>query len=72
MEVLWGAAGKAAEWIVVSVVVMLRTDAGGEEKTLLWSPSVLAAVAEVPAPDGAWSEIAVSAVVARVGARDFG
>ena len=28
-------------------------EAGGEENVLLWSPSVLAAVAEVPAPEGA-------------------
>lgn len=66
------AAGVAADWIVVRVVVMLRTEAGAEEKVLLWSPSVLAAVADVPAPEGAWSDVAVSAVVARVGARDFG
>jgi hypothetical protein len=39
--------------MVVSVVVIDLTDAGGEEKVLLWSPSVLAAVAEVPAPEGA-------------------
>jgi hypothetical protein len=68
----WGATGSAADWMVVSVVVIDLTDAGGEEKVLLWSPSVLAAVAEVPAPEGAWSDTAVSAVVARVGARDFG
>ncbi len=54
------------------VVVKERTDGAGEEKVLFLSPSVLAAVALVPAPDGAWSELVVSAVVARVGARDFG
>jgi hypothetical protein len=29
-------------------------------------------VADVPAPEGAWSDLSVSAVVARVGARDLG
>jgi hypothetical protein len=31
----FGAAGVAADWIVVSVVVMLRTEVGGEENVLL-------------------------------------
>ena len=51
---------------------MDRSDGAGEEKVLFRSPSVLGAVALVPAPEGALSEIAVSAVVARVGARDLG
>lgn len=59
------------DWTVVRVVVMERTDGAGEEKVLLRSPSVRAAVALVPAPDGAWSDIAVSAVVASVGGLDF-
>ena len=56
---------------VVRVVVMDRRDGVGEENVLLRSPSVLGAVALVPAPDGARSESAVSAVVARVGALDL-
>ena len=70
--VFTGAVAGAEDWIVVKVVVKLRTDAGGEENVLLWSPSVLAAVPDVPTPDGAWSDTAVSAVVPSVGARDLG
>ena len=58
------------DWMVVRVV-MERTDGAGEENVLLRSPSVRAAVALVPAPDGATSEMAVSAVVARVAGLDF-
>lgn len=57
--------------MVVSVVVTERSEGAGEENALLRSPSVRAAVALVPAPDGATSEWVVSAVVARVGGRDF-
>lgn len=64
--------GGAVDCTVVKEVVSERTDGAGEEKVLFLSPSVLGAVALVPAPDGAWSEFVVSAVVARVGARDFG
>jgi hypothetical protein len=56
--------------MVVSVV-MERTDGAGEENVLLPSPSVRGAVALVPAPEGATSDMAVSAVVASVGGRDF-
>jgi hypothetical protein len=63
--------GGAVDWTVVNVVVKDRTDGAGDEKVLFLSPSVLAAVALVPAPEGAWSELVVSAVVANVGARDF-
>jgi hypothetical protein len=59
------------DWTVVRVVVMERTDGAGEEKVLLPPPSVRGAVALVPAPEGATSDIAVSAVVARVGGRDL-
>lgn len=58
--------------IVVRVVVMLRSDGAGEEKVLSLSPSVRATVLLVPAPDRPVSECVVSAVVASVGARDFG
>lgn len=57
--------------MVVKVVVMDRSDGDGEEKVLSLSPSVRAAVAVVPAPDLAVSEMVVSAVVAMVGARDL-
>lgn len=50
---------------------MERTDGAGDENVLFRSPSVRAAVALVPAPEGAESEMAVSAVVANVGGRDF-
>ena len=63
--------GGAADCTVVSVVVIDRSDGAGEENVLFRSPSVLGAVALVPAPEGAPSETAVSAVVASVGARDF-
>ena len=63
----WG----AVDWTVVNVVVMERSEGAGEEKVLLRSPSVRAAVALVPAPDGATSEMAVSAVVPSVAGRDF-
>lgn len=63
--------GGAVDWIVVSVVVIERRDGAGEEKVLFRSPSVRGAVALVPAPEGARSEMAVSAVVARVGGLDF-
>jgi len=52
--------------IVVRVVVIDRSDGSRDEKVLSLSPSVRGAVALVPAP-----ETVVSAVVARVGARDF-
>lgn len=58
--------------MVVKVVVMDRRDGEGEEKVLSLSPSVRAAVAVVPAPDFAVSEMVVSAVVPMVGARDLG
>lgn len=58
--------------IVVRVVVIDRSDGEGEENVLSLSPSVRAAVAVVPAPDFAVSEIVVSAVVPMVGARDLG
>jgi hypothetical protein len=58
--------------MVVRVVVMERSDGAGDENVLLRSPSVRAAVPLVPTPDGATSECVVSAVVARVGARDLG
>jgi hypothetical protein len=57
---------------VVRVVAKERTDGAGEEKVLSLPPSVLAAVALVPAPDGAASDMIVSALVARVGALDLG
>jgi hypothetical protein len=63
--------GAAADWTVVKVVVKDRTEGAGDENVLFLSPSVLGAVALVPAPEGATSEFAVSAVVAKVGARDF-
>jgi hypothetical protein len=53
------------------VVVMERTDGAGEEKVLLPPPSVLAAVALVPAFEPAASLIAVSAVVESVGGLDI-
>ena len=61
----------AADCTVVKVVVMDRRDGAGDEKVLFLSPSVLGAVALVPAPEGAPSEPVVSAVVANVGALDF-
>ena len=64
--------GGAWDWMVVKVVVIERTDGAGEEKVLFRSPSVLAPVVPVPAPDVATSEIAVSAVVPNVGALDLG
>jgi hypothetical protein len=51
---------------------MERTDGAGEEKVLFPPPSVLAAVALVPAFDAAASLIAVSPVVERVGGLDTG
>jgi hypothetical protein len=63
----WG----AVDWTVVRVVVMERRDGAGEENVLFLSPSVRAAVALVPAPDGARSDIAVSAVVPSVAGRDL-
>ena len=45
--------GGAVDCTVVKVVVNERTDGAGEEKVLFLSPSVLGAVALVPAPDGA-------------------
>lgn len=59
--------GTATDWTVVRVVVRERTEGAGEEKVLLMPPSVLAAVALVPALDPAASLIAVSAVVESVG-----
>lgn len=57
---------------VVRVVVTERRDGAGEEKVLSRSPSVRGTVVLVPAPDLLpVSEVIVSAVVARVGARDF-
>ena len=53
------------------VVVIDLREGAGEEKVLFRSPSVRGAVALVPAPEGATSDIAVSAVVARVGGLDF-
>jgi hypothetical protein len=50
---------------------MERTDGAGEENVLSWPPSVRGAVALVPAPEGASSDTAVSAWVARVGALDL-
>lgn len=61
----------AVDCTVVRVVVMERSEGAGDENVLFRSPSVRGAVALVPAPDGAPSEIAVSAVVARVAGRDF-
>jgi hypothetical protein len=69
--VLLSSAG-VADWTVVRVVVIERREGAGEENVLFLSPSVRGAVALVPAPEGAFSEMAVSAVVARVGALDFG
>lgn len=51
---------------------MERMEGAGEENVLFRSPSVLVVVPIVPTPEGAASDIAVSAVVANVGARDFG
>ena len=59
------------DWTVVSVVAMDRTECAGDENVLSLPPSVFAAVPLVPAPDGAASERAVSAWVARVGALDL-
>jgi hypothetical protein len=56
---------------VVKVVVMDLTECAGDENVLFLSPSVLAAVAFVPALEFAASEAAVSAVVERVGALDL-
>jgi hypothetical protein len=61
----------ARDWTVVRVVVMDRTDGAGDENVLSLPPSVLGAVALVPAPDGAASDSAVSACVANVGALDL-
>lgn len=57
---------------MVKVVAKERTEGAGEEKVLSLPPSVLAAVALVPTPDGAASDMKVSAFVARVGALDLG
>ena len=65
-------AGAAIDWTVVRVVAIDRIDGAGDEKVLSLPPSVLVvAVAPVPAPEGAASERAVSACVARVGAFDL-
>ena len=61
--------GAATDWTVVRVVVTERRDGAGEEKVLFRSPSVLAAVPDVPAPECPVSDMAVSAVVPKVGAR---
>ena len=53
----------ATDWTVVRVVAIDRTDGAGEEKVLLGPPSVLAAVALVPALDPVVSLMAVSPVV---------
>jgi hypothetical protein len=50
---------------------MERSDGAGDEKVLLPPPSVLAAVALVPAFDAAASLVAVSPVVERVGGLDM-
>lgn len=60
------------DWTVVKVVANERTEGAGDEKVLSRPPSVLAAVALVPTPEGAASDMIVSAFVARVGALDFG
>ena len=56
---------------MVRVVVIDLTECAGDENVLFLSPSVLAAVALVPALELAASEAAVSAVVERVGALDL-
>lgn len=56
---------------VVRVVVMERMEWAGEEKVLLAPPSVRAAVALVPALEAPASLMVVSAVVERVGGRDW-
>lgn len=61
----------AMDCTVVSVVVIDRTDGAGEENVLSLPPSVFGAVALVPAPEGAASDMAVSACVANVGALDL-
>lgn len=54
----------------MSVVVIERTEGAGEEKVLFPPPSVLAAVALVPAFDATASLVAVSPVVDSVGGLD--
>lgn len=66
-----GFRGGAALCTVVRVVVIDLTECAGDENVLFLSPSVLAAVALVPALEFAASEAAVSAVVERVGALDL-
>jgi len=43
--------GGAEDWMVVRVVVIERTDGAGEENVLFLSPSVLATVILVAAPE---------------------
>lgn len=62
--------GPVTDCTVVSVVVIERTEGAGEEKVLFPPPSVLAAVALVPAFDATASLIAVSPVVDSVGGLD--
>lgn len=70
-----GAAGPlcagAIDCTVVRVVAIDRMDGAGDEKVLSLPPSVFVAVPLVPAPEGAASDRAVSACVAKVGARDL-
>ena len=63
--------GAAIDWTVVRVVAIDRIEGAGDENVLSLPPSRVVAVAPVPAPEGAASERAVSAWVARVGALDL-
>ena len=66
-----GFKGGAVLCTVVKVVVIDLTDCAGDENVLFLSSSVFAAVALVPALEFAASDVAVSAVVERVGALDL-